>query len=361
MAVYTTIDDPSAHFHIQLYTGDGNTNRDITNDANAGDFQPDMLWIKTRSRGDSNHHLWYSSVSMPNHLSPDQNFVEATATNKATALNADGFRIQNHSSVNTNTDTYVAWQWKMNGGSTTSGGGTDSAGTSTHQANTTAGQSIVTYTGTGSVMTVAHGLGAVPAAIFIKKRTDDTENWRVYHKEGYHGGSYGQQQSGGQLNEDNAFDHGANSYWNNTSFTSTLFTVKDNSTVNDNTDTYVAYCFAEIQGYSKFGGYKGNANADGPFIYLGFKPKYFLLKSTDIVQNWYVFDSARDAYNPSNSAMQVSGTAAQETGYAMDFLSNGFKIRHADGAWNGNGNTYIYMAFAEQPLVTSTGIPCTAR
>ena len=149
--------------------------------------------------------------------------------------------------------------------------------------------------------------------------------------------------------------------FNNTAPTSTVFSVGAGNTTNGSSRTFVTYCFVEKQGYSKFGSYVGNGAADGTFIYLGFKPALFLLKSTDITQHWYMFDTARDTYNPSNSTLQPSTNNARQTGYPMDFLSNGFKIRHNDGAWNGSGNSYIYMAFAEHPFVSSKGVPVTAR
>ena len=354
---YTTIDDPSAYFQTALYTGNGST-QSIVNDGNS-DLQPDWIWIKERSAADD-HKSYDSSRGTAKKISQNDGSTEESQEG-VTAFNSDGFSLGSHAGSNQSSQTYVAWQWKMNSGSTTSGGGTDSAGTSSYQANTTAGQSIVTYTGTGSSMTVAHGLGAVPAAIFIKKRTDDTENWRVYHKEGYRGGSYGQQQSGGQLNVNNAFDHGANSYWDNTSFTSTLFTVKDNATVNDNTDTYVAYCFAEIQGYSKFGAYVGNGNVDGPFIYTGFKPAWIMFKSTDTTGSWQMYDSTRETFNDGTQpALKADDNGAEFT-KNVDILSNGVKLRDTTSDANSNGTDYVYFAFAESPFVSSEGVPTTAR
>tara|TARA_B100001063_G_scaffold215510_1_gene216524 strand:+ start:254 stop:1348 length:1095 start_codon:yes stop_codon:yes gene_type:complete len=362
---YTTIDDPSAHFQATLYASTGNgADITVTNNGNS-DLQPDWLWIKCRN-GANNHDTFDSSRGITSkRLFPnltnveDSNGIGSVTSNGFTTGTSIG-NINNTSGANT----YVAWQWKMNGGTTTSGGGTDSAGTSTFQANTTAGQSIVTYTGTGSSMTVAHGLGATPKLIFIKKRTDDTEDWRVYHHLAYKEDSYGQQQSGGRLNTTNPFDHGANSYWDNTAFSSTLFTVKDNATVNDNTDTYVAYCFAEIKGYSKFGYYTANNITDGPFLYLGFKPKFMIFKKVGTTEEWFLLDTSRDVNNPVDTTLYASGAYTEGTGaQIMDWCSNGVKLRNNHTGTNGEntGEEFVYMAWAESPFVSSEGVPTTAR
>ena len=215
---YTTIDDPSAHFHIQLYSGDGNTNRDVTNDANAGDFKPDWLWLKGRTDSSTQHMLFNSNVGMPNHLFADLSDGEQTATNKATVFNTDGFRVQDHSQVNGSGKNYVAWQWKCNGGTTSS----NSSGsiTSTVQVNATAGFSIVTFTGNGTGgATIGHGLGALPHMILSKSR-GHAENWAVYHQfsnatpEDYY-----------LALDDNRAAIDSNVVWNDTAPTSTLVTL----------------------------------------------------------------------------------------------------------------------------------------
>jgi hypothetical protein len=358
---YTTIDDPSAHFHTQLYTGNGSSGLSITNDANAGNFQPDFLWIKARSITDNNVVL-DSSRTSEKRLKTNSDDAEDSNDPALITFETDGFDLDTtDAAFNQSSATYVAWQWKMNGGSTTAGGGDDTAATSTHQANTTAKQSIVTYTGTGSSMTVAHGLGKVPEYILIKKRTDDSESWRVFHQLGYKGGAYGQMQSGGKLDTSDTFDHGANSYWDNTVPTSTVFTVKDNATVNDNTDTYVAYCWSGVQGYSKFGGYGGNSNSNGAFIHLGFKPAYVLIRNVSAGQSWWIFDNKRTLYTGTDVRLRADRNTTEDTGSKIDFVSNGFKWRDGDNAYNYTGNNFIYAAFAEQPFVTSSGVPCTAE
>tara|TARA_R100000008_G_scaffold81893_1_gene65572 strand:- start:21 stop:1091 length:1071 start_codon:yes stop_codon:yes gene_type:complete len=354
---FTTIDDPSAHFQALIYTGNA-TSRSLTNGGNS-DLQPDLVWTKKRNEA-QNHCVFDSSRGVSKIIFPDGDDAEASSPSVLTAFNSDGFSLSADALGNDNTDTYVAWQWKANGGTTTTNDASStSVGTidSVYQANTTAGFSIITWTGTGSAGTIAHGLGATPSVMIVKNRSKSAgESWMVYH----HKNTSAPETDHLQLNTNNATSDN-DVAWNDTAPTSTVFSVNNDDSTNDSGETFVGYFFKEIQGYSKFGSYTGNGNADGPFVYLGFKPKYFLLKNTAASQHWYVFDTARDTYNPSNSAMQVSGNAAQETGYDMDFVSNGFKIRHADNAWNGSGNVFVYMAFAEHPFVSSGGVPCTAR
>jgi len=350
---YTTIDDGSAHFQTATYTGTG-SNQSITNGGNSN-LQPDWVWVK--DRGDTNDHKITDSSRLAN--SKPSLTLESNTTNaqyddadpmSTDSFDSDGFTIGTNGNYNTNTNTYVAWQWKANGGTTSSN--TSGNITTTVQANTTAGFSIVTWEGANSTATLGHGLGAVPEMI-ISKCIDTTQEWGVYHKNVGNDDYL-------HLNE-NAAEQDNAAYWNDTTPTSTVWSVGNSGPTNDNGDTMIAYVFTPIQGYSKFGSYVGNGNTGGPFIYLGFKPAFFLLKSIDITQHWYIFDTARDTYNPSNSTLQPSTNNAQQSGYPMDFLSNGFKIRHNDGAWNGSGNSYIYMAFAEHPFVSSKGVPVTAR
>ena len=358
---YTTIDDPSAHFHTQLYSGDGNTNRDITNDANAGDFRPDFLWLKNRTDNSTQHMLFNSNVGMPNHLNSDLLDAEQTATNKATAFNADGFRVQDHSQVNASGKNYVAWQWKANGGTTTTNDASaTSVGTidSVYQANTTAGFSIVTYTGTGSAGTIAHGVGATPHWVLVKNRSSGSTQWYNQHI----GNSSA---SKGQTLSTNGAEQTLSAVFNDTRASSTVFSVGNNNSINDSGDNYVAYIFAPIKGYSKFGSYTGNGNADGPFVYTGFKPSWIMLKRIDSTNNWNIFDSKRDVDNQVGNVLYANLTNAEEAdashSSANDFLSNGFKLRETGNAVNGSGASYIYIAFAEHPFVSSKGVPVTAR
>jgi hypothetical protein len=353
---YTTIDDPSAHFHIQLYTGNGSANNAITNDANAGDFQPDLVWIKNRDAADS-YCLFDSTRGATEVIQSDDDSAEATDADTLDSFASDGFQVDADVKVNTDTEAYVAWQWKANGGSTSSND--DGDYTSTVQANTTAGFSIVFYGDATSFSAltpanVGHGLGAVPKMILIKN-LDGVRSWGVHHS-GLTDASkiiY--------LEATNA-EAAASGFMDSTAPTSSVFTVDTRLEANGNNLEYIAYCFAEVQGYSKFGSYIGNGNADGTFVYTGFKPAWLLLKqSSSSGEHWRLLDSARSTYNTvkQHLAPSIAGTESVETG--GDFLSNGFKLRDGDAHQNADGETYIYAAFAEQPFVTSGGVPCTAR
>ena len=351
---YTTIDDGSAYFQTKLYTGTGSSHS-ITNDGNS-DLQPDWVWIKCRSASDQEHNLYDSSRGTGKRLISSSSATE-DSRDGVTAFNSDGFTT-NYSDANTSSSTYVAWQWKANGGTTTTNdasstgvGGLDSV----YQANTTAGFSIVTYTGSGSNTTVAHGLGNVPEVIIFKKRTDDTEDWLVYHH------TQGNA-SAGKLNTNAAWETGSNSLFDATTPTSSVFSIKTNSKVNDSSDTYVTYCFSEVQGYSKFGSYVGDGNADGMFIYLGFKPALIIVRATD-ADNWRMYDHKRA--NPRNvinvRITADTNSAESQDDNECDFLSNGVKFRSSSGGVNSSGQAYTYMAFAEHPFVSSEGVPVTAR
>jgi hypothetical protein len=347
---YTTIDDPSAYFHTQLYTGNGST-QSITNNANAGDFQPDWVWIKNRGQSDQQHNLYDSTRGSTKRLESSNNGAESTKSNGLTSFDSDGFSVGSADQCNENSENLVAWQWKANGGTTTTN---DASATgvgdidSVYQANTTAGFSIVTYTHTGNDDRVAHGLGATPKVVIIKER-GGAGSW--YYVTTQVDGSLEYL----LLESQNAIASLGYSVHTSTTFPSLQF---------DNTDTAVAYCFTEIQGYSKFGSYTGNGDADGPFIYTGFKPAWFLVKSTSQSnQQWYVFDNKRDTINPVTRQLQPNLTDAENnvTNSPLDFLSNGIKIRNTSGHDNTNSGGYIYMAFAEHPFVSSEGVPVTAR
>ena len=350
---YTTIDDPSAHFQTVLWTGDGTDGRAITNDGNS-DLQPDFVWGKTRSIGIS-FWAYDSTRGATKRIYTDFANTEATITNGLQSFDTDGFTIGNNGEINGNTYTLVGWQWKANGGTTSSN--TDGTITTTVQANTTAGFSIVTYTGNGSTgQTIGHGLGVAPDFMIVKNRGQGY-NWVVYHKE---------------LNsspEDyyipwNTTDAAtlATDIFGGSAATSTVIGVKNFNETNASSSNYVAYCFAEKQGYSKFGKYTGGG-ATNVFVYTGFKPNLIMIKRIDSTSNWTVWDSKRDPYNVGVRTLFPNGGNAEETNNAnekWDILSNGFKFR-SNGRNTVSGGTYIYMAFAEQPFVTSTGIPTTAR
>jgi hypothetical protein len=349
---YTTIDDPSAYFHTQLYNGNGSS-QSITNDANAGDFKPDWLW--TKSRNDAFDHITRdSSRGVSKRLITHSTAAEDSASG-TTSFDTDGFTLDSTNTVNKSTDNYVAWQWKANGGTTANNTSGD-IGTSVVQANTTAGFSIVLYTGnnTGG-STVGHGLGGVPEWIIAKSRAAD-KPWVVYHV------SMGNTKSI-KLNANNAAATDS-SAWTNTTPSSTTFSLGNGDS--NHTGTMVAYCFRSIQGYSKFGSYTGNGNADGPFVYTGFAPAWIMFKRIDGgTQNWFILDNKRDdGMNPRNSYIMPNQSNAEDANNSTvdtDFLSNGFKLRATTGAMNGNNETFIYMAFAEHPFVSSEGVPVTAR
>ena len=354
MAVYTTIDDASAHFQTTLYTGNGSDDLSITNGGNS-DLQPDLVWIKNRAKGDKDHILYDSSRGVTKQLHSNNNNAEGTVSG-LTDFNSDGFTIDDDGGANTDGDSHVAWQWKGNAGSTSSVGASGSGASqilaSTYQVNTTAGFSIVLYTGTGEDATVSHGLGAVPDVLLFKKRS--TDNWYMYHSAN----------TAAPETDYMTFDTTAATtdfdIWNDTAPTSTVFSIS-NAGVHANTTLMVCWAWREIQGYSRFGYYEGNANADGPFIYTGFKPGWLLIKQSSASgENWRLFDSARSTYNQVGNHLVPSTTGAESAETGCDFLSNGFKLRDADAHQN-SASTYIYMSFAEQPFVTSGGVPCTAR
>jgi hypothetical protein len=353
---YTTIDDPSAHFHIHLYTGN-NSNRSETNDANAGDFRPDWVWIKARSETKAGR-IFDSSRGATKVMYPSATNSEATTATSLTSFDSDGFSLGSSDGINKNTITYVGWQWKANGGSTTTNDASaTSVGTidSVYQVNSTAGFSIVTHTGSGSAGNIAHGLGAVPEWVLTKNRSQ-AASWANYHVGA--GAEYYL-----ELDTTDAREAGS-SVWGDTTPSSTTFRVGGaNTKTNSSSDNFVSYCFAPIQGYSKFGSYTGNGNADGPFVYTGFKPAWLLIKESSGVEDWRLYDNKRSPFNVMDDQLFPNSTSSEATSssYDLDFLSNGFKLRSSHGGYNTSSDTYIYIAFAEHPFVSSKGVPVTAR
>jgi len=359
---YTNIDDPSAYFQTALYTGTGNANNAITNDGNS-DLQPDFIWFKSRDAGHS-HYVVDSSRGRDKGLYPDVINAEVTSSGSTTdcqSFDSNGFTVgtpEDANSTNSSSSTKVAWQWKVNGGTTTS---LSSNIDSVCQVNQDAGISIVKYTctGGGNGQAVQHGLGLVPQVIITKNRTDTSySNWITYH----HSLGY---TNFVKLNE-NAASAGSSPY-NGAEPTNLTYNVSIDL-VEPNKD-YVSYVFAPIQGYSKFGSYVGNGSTDGPFIYTGFKPAFVLVKNASATESWVVYDTARNTFNLTNLKLSPDTADSENNNSAIggaaynniDILSNGFKCRSNNAATNGSGNTIIYMAFAENPFVTSTGVPTTAR
>ena len=346
---YTDIDDPSAYFNTVLWTGSGSD----ANITGVG-FSPNLVFSKGRV---ATSRSWFTDTvrGATKTLDATQNIAEATQGTGVKAFLSDGFTVGSTGEVNYNGDTFVAWNFKAenaftNDASSTSIGSIDSAGS----VNNDAGFSIVTYTGNDAVATVKHGLSSAPKMMIIKDRTADTTNdWLVYHD------AIGNTKSI-KLNLTAAAGTDAPA-WNNTSPTSSVFTIARNGNINGSSNTIVAYCFAEKQGYSKFGSYKGNGNVDGTFVYTGFKPAWIMTKVTNTTSNWFLHDNKRLGFNASNSTLGSDLTNSESSTNRLDILSNGFKFRNTSGAVNSASNTYIYMAFAEQPFVTSTGVPATAR
>ncbi len=355
---YTTIDDPSAHFQIALYTGQGGTATAVTNDGNS-DLQPDLIFFKSRSTT-ARWNVMDSTRGTTKVLYLEGNDAEATdggSEKPLDSFNSDGFQagesLDHHTNINT--DSMVAWQWKANGGTTSSNSTGDI--TTTVQTDSTSGFSIITYTGNNTDnQTIGHGLGAVPGWAVFKSREGavaGTGNW-VTHHQSFSGTEYQFITNTAKVSTNNNFK---------SSPTNSIFTL-GNSDVNESEDI-VCYAWAPIQGFSKFGTYEGNGNADGPFVYTGFKPAFVIIKNIDGTGDEWVMLTGKIATgtnsNPLTDALYANTTGAETGTYTLDFLSNGFKIRHTSGATNTADETYSYMAWAEQPFVSSKGVPCTAR
>jgi len=352
---YTNIDDPSAYFQTAIYSG-SNSDLAVTNDGNS-DLKPDLLWIKQRSSTE-NHMVVDSTRGVTKYLSTDNNGGEATVTSRVASLDTDGFTLNGASNpVNASGATYVGWQWKCNGGTTSSN--TDGDLTSTVQFNSTAGFAMVTYTGKDPIepLDVGHGMGEVPDMFIIKNRSD-SRLWVMYHKE-----LTSPAENRYLILDDHQYGELANStIFRNEAPTTTIIKTGENAAVNKANDNFVVYAWKERQGFSKFGKYVGNGSTEGTFVYTGFKPAWIMCRRIDGGGNsWDMHDSARDPFNPSGRTFYANTTGAELTGNNVDLLSNGFKQRDTSANRNGSGNTYIYIAFAENPFVTSTGIPTTAR
>jgi hypothetical protein len=345
---YSAIIKPTDYFNTKLYTGTDNSNA-ITGVG----FQPDWVWLKNRSTG-SNKLMDAVRGSNSSLCTNNSNAAEGAAY--FSSFDSNGFTVDTSSSdVNADGQNYVGWNWKANGqGSSNTDGTINSTYTS---ASTASGFSIVKYQGTGSNATVGHGLGAVPKMIIIKC-LQQTHWWFTYHV------NIGNTKHV-TLNTTNAESGASANYWNNTTPTSSVFSIGTDTGTNESGSTYIAYCFADIQGFSKAGSYTGNGNADGPMIYTGFKPAWILLKRFDSgTLDWNMYDSKRLGYNGGDAPLFANLTNAESNDYGrIDFVSNGFKIRSSNDQVNNNGGSFLYMAFAETPFVANSGesIPTTAR
>ena len=344
---------PKDYFNTVTYTGNGST-QSITGVG----FQPDWCWIKGRGSSAYDHQLYDVLRGVTKALASNSTDAESTQTAGLTAFDSDGFTLGSHARVNSNGDNKVAWNWKAGGSGSSN---SDGSITSTVSANTTAGFSIVKYTGTGSNATIGHGLGAAPNLVIIKNYSRAGENWRVGSITGTVQGT-GASDFGASAQLDNTGGlNAASNIFNDTAPTSTVFSVGTASSTNYSGDNLIAYCFASKKGFSKFGVYTGSNTADGPFIYTGFKPGFLMIKNYGASgQNWQIHDDKRLGYNPKNYQLYPSYASTDDTNERLDLLSNGFKIRTTGGD-NNHVSGYFYMAFAEEPLVSSNNIPATAR
>ena len=351
---YTTIDDPSEYFTTLLYTGNANDNRNLTNSANAGDFKPDWLWLKERS-STSSHMIHDSNRGTSQAVFSDTDGAQDEDTNRVQAFQTNGFQVGTASTVNQNTITMVAWQWKCNGG--TKADNDDGSVTVNLQVNQEAGFSIGTYTGTGDEETLGHGLGVTPK-MHITKKLNAADAWNVYHES--LGNTHGLRLNNGDAKEDFGF-------YGDTSPTSSVLTiggVTNNDRLNTDGGSYVFYSFAEVKGYSRIGSYVGNGSTNGTFVHLGFKPAWVFIKKSSGGEGWQIVDNKRSPINVMDEVLRPNSSADEETnqggGDRIDFVSNGFKCRDGAGQFN-DANTYIYYAIAERPFVSSEGTPTTAR
>jgi hypothetical protein len=343
---YTTINKSTDYFNTKLYTGNGSAGNAQTGVG----FKPDWLWIKNRTNAQEH---WLADIVRGTTKFIESNSNNAESSDGATGLasfDSDGFTVNGSARTNQNSESMVAWNW-LAGGSQGSSNTDGSINTTYTSVNTTAGFSISKYTGTGSNATVGHGLGVAPSMILFKNLSS-ARTWIVYHK------SIGATKNL-YLDLNNA-ENTASDTFQDTAPTSTVFSIGTSVGVNESGDDIIAYCFAEKTGYSKFGVYQGNSNADGAFIYTGFKPAFINIKAKSRSESWYMFDNKRIGRNPDNEQLYSDATSTEATTDYIDILSNGFKLRQNNVGLNGTGETYVYMAFG-QSLVGTNDIPCTAR
>ena len=337
---FTTVNKSTDYFNTKLWTGTG-SELAIT----GINHQPDMVWVKRREVKD--HNLYDAVRGATKPIYPNDTSGEDTDAQSLKSFDSDGFTLGTATNVNASGGTYVSWNWKAGGGAG-SANNDGSINTTSTSVNTAAGISISKFTATGSAATIGHGLGVAPKWIMVK-RTDGSAAWQVYHA-GIGATKYL------ELNESQT-ENAASNRWNDTAPTSTVFSIGSEW---GSSQTLVAYAFAEKPGFSKFAYWKGNNNANGTFIYTGFKPAFFISKGANVGQNWFMYDNKRSPINTVNKYVYADGNNAETTGSNVDFLSNGIKIRTTSAGLNGN-NTYCGIIFAEAPLVGSNNVPVTAR
>jgi|TARA_R110002020_G_scaffold130694_1_gene292272 hypothetical protein len=329
---YTSIDNPELYFQVKLYTGNGGTNA-ITFDGDEN-MSPDLVWLKMRSNAD-NHTIFNTTSGATKRIFSNLTQQESTESTSLTSFDSDGFTLGSDALANGNTKTFVAWAWK------------ESA---------TAGFDILKYEGNATNRTISHSLSAVPHWIVIKNlesTSSSAEHWLVYHKGT--GNTHGV-----LLNEMTAKIDDA-TYFQDTDPTSSVFSIGTADRCNKNNEDNIAFLWSEKQGFSKFGKFTGNGNANGPFIHLGFRPAWVVIRRVNDSTHWQAQDNKRQGFNSDNERLYLNDAAAEQTANFIDLLSNGFKCITSDAGGNGNGDTYIYMAFAESPFVNSKGVPNNAR
>ena len=337
------INKPTDHFNTVLYTGNTNDNHSITGVG----FEPDFTWIKSRTGTAFDHRNFDIVRGAGKRIGTNKTDAEATVTNELKSFDTDGFTLGTSVAVNGSAN-FASWNWKAGG---TAVSNTDGSITSSVSANTDSGFSIVSYTGNNTAgATVGHGLGVEPSMYIIKNRDNASESFFVYHKSlGNTKGLY--LNSSGASTTNTVFT-------NNTSPTSSVFSVGAWTGNNGSGNGLIAYCFADVKGFSRMGSYQGNTSVDGTFLYLGFKPAFLLVKGTTTAESWIMFDNARSPSNAVDKRLLANANNSETSDLVVDFLSNGVKFRSDQNAID-HANTYIYMAFAEQPLVGDN--PATAR
>jgi len=340
---YTTINKSSDYFNTKLYTGNGGT-QSITGVG----FQPDFTWIKSRTS--TKDHMVFDAVrGVQKSIRTNQTLAEDTSTEYLSTFDTDGFTLGGNGKVNGGSTNYASWNWKANGqGSSNTDGSINTTYTSV---NTTAGFSIITYTGTGSAGTIGHGLGVVPDFWMVKARSE-TRAWYGWSKGMSYGDVVNWSSNGAKSTDTSLFTSNAP--------TNQVINLGSSVGVNNSGQTFVCYAFSSKTGYSKFGSYTGNGNADGTFVYTGFKPAFVIIKNSSNAHNWTMIDNKRLGYNDKNYILFPDLSNVEPTTSETDILSNGFKIRASANGVNQSGNTMIYMAFG-QSLVGSNNVPCNAR
>ena len=349
MASYTTIDNLAQFFNTILYTGNSST-QSITGLGH----QPDFVWIKDRLGATSvySHHLFDSVRGATKYVLANEQDAEATVSTTLTSFDSDGFSLGSDASTNASGDPTVAWCWKAGGSSSSN---SDGSVTSTVSANTTSGFSIAEFTGSGSNLTIGHGLGVKPDFIMLKCTSSSSTDWTCYHS------SLGATKRI-KLNVDDAASTNSTT-WQDTEPTTSVISVGTSGDVNVSSGTHIVYSFANKQGAVKCGSFTGNGNDNGTFVHTGFRPAWTMIKCTSAADHWPIDDNKRSTSNLMQNTLRANLSNGEYTGsaYGIDFLSNGFKVRNDDGQYNLSGGTFVYMAFAESPFVNSNGVPNNAR